>query len=71
MITVRVVDRNGNAVANADVHISWNGTWNHSNGRTNGSGEVSINASPGTGTISVNGREIREMRFSGSDTVSV
>jgi len=29
MVTVRVINRNGDGVSDADVHISWSGSWTH------------------------------------------
>lgn len=68
MITVRVVDYNGRAVSGAEVQISWRG-YTHSRGRTDSSGRISPDVSPGSGTIYVEGKEIYEGEISGSITV--
>ena len=68
MITVRVIDRNGNSVSGADVQISWRG-YTHSTGHTDSSGSISWDVSSGSGTIYVNGKEVYEGEISGSTTV--
>ncbi len=72
MITIRVVDSSGYGVSGADVHISWGGSFfdsTHSSGRTDGSGNVSFNVSPGSGTILVNGKQVHSGYISGNITV--
>jgi len=69
MITIQVYGDNGKPLANADVHVSWGGLTS-SSGRTDSSGRVSLNSSPGTGTVRVNGREVYKGRIEGSLQVS-
>lgn len=68
MITIRVVDQRGNAVAGADVQISWRG-YTNSTGRTDSSGNLAWDVSSGSGTIYVDGKEVYEGGISGSLTV--
>lgn len=70
MVTVRVVNQRGDAVASADVHISWSGSWTHSRGRTNSSGEVSFDVSPGSGEILVDGQRAYQGQIGSSVTVT-
>ncbi len=71
MVTVRVVNRFGDGVAGAEVHISWRGSWTHSRGRTNSRGEVSFDVSSGSGEILVDGRRVFDDYISGTVTVPV
>ena len=71
MVTVRVINRNGDGVSGADVHISWSGSWTHSSGRTNSRGEVSFDVSSGSGEILVDGQSKHNGRIDDLVTVPV
>ncbi|MBX3056699.1 MAG: hypothetical protein KF770_09530 [Anaerolineae bacterium] len=67
MITVKVLGNDGRPVNGADVRISWR-EYTHSTGRTNSSGQVSWDVSPGSGTIYVDGTKVHEGQISGTMT---
>jgi len=70
MITIRVIDKDGNSISGADVQISWRG-YTHSTGRTDSSGNVYWDVSSGSGTIYVNGKEVYNGDITGSKTVRI
>ncbi|MCW5879954.1 MAG: hypothetical protein KIS91_03320 [Anaerolineae bacterium] len=74
MITVIVLDHHGQPVRHARVHISWGSGGffdTFSNATTGGDGAAYINTGPGTGTISVDGREVRRGYLEGQIIVQV
>lgn len=70
MITVQVVNSNGNPVSSADVQISWR-EYTHSMGRTDSSGSVSWNVSNGNGTIYVDGWEVYDGEIGNEVTIEI
>lgn len=62
MITVEVTNANGHT---CEVHISWGGM-THSRGLTDSNGRISFDASPGSGTILVDGKEVHKGYLTGT-----
>lgn len=64
MVTVEVTNANGRT---CEVAISWGMT--HSRGLTDSRGRITFNASPATGTILVDGKEVYKGYISGTVVV--